>query len=237
MVLCQHCKEIFRSTRSLDAYLKASSHCQRAATAKLIEQSQELLLRAVASSRDNEDNGMHNQGSIANADESVAPSHESSVREQDYSDESMEEEAPGVECGESMEEETSGVESSDASSSRDSDTTMSSQTSRTLSDDVSSSNSMDAQPSESSMWGGGGASNYNAEADDDNDDDYDDDSLAGTNVESEAEEEDSMIMIEDFFFTEDDAMRLLCMLTLSLDTLLIASKYIEEELVELDSKI
>ena len=32
-------------------------------------------------------------------------------------------------------------------------------------------------------------------------------------------------------------MRLLCMLTLSLDTLLIASKYIEEELVELDGKI
>jgi hypothetical protein len=108
----------------------------------------------------------------------------------------MEEETPGVERGESMEEETSGVESSDASSSRDSDTTMSSQTSRTLSDDVSSNNSMDAQ--------GGGASKYNAEADDD----YDDDGLAGTNVESEAEEEDSMIMIEDFFFTEDDAMRL-----------------------------
>jgi hypothetical protein len=35
---------------------------------------------------------------------------------------------------------------------------------------------------------------------------------------------------------EDDFI-LLCMLTLSLDTLLIASKYIEEELVELDSKI
>jgi hypothetical protein len=104
----------------------------------------------------------------------------------------MEEETPGVECGESMEEETSGVESSDASSSRDSDTTMSSQTSRTSSDDVSSNNSMDAQPSESSMRGGVGASNYNAEADDN----YDDDGLAGTNVESEAEEEDSMIMID-----------------------------------------
>jgi hypothetical protein len=177
MVVCQHCKEIFRSTRSLDAHLKASSHCQRAALAKLLEQSQELLLRAVASSRDNEDNGMDNQDSIANADESVAPSHESSIREQDYSDESMEEETPGVECGESMEEETSGLESSDASSLRDSDTTMSSQTSRTLSDDVSSNNSMDAQPSaESSMRGGGGASNYNAEADDD----YDDNGLAGS---------------------------------------------------------
>jgi hypothetical protein len=248
-------------------------------------------LRAVASSRDNEDNGMDNQDSIANADESVAPSHESSVREQDYSDESMEEETPGVECGESMEEETSGVESSDASSSRDSDTTMSSQTSRTSSDDVSSNNSMDAQPSESSMQGGVGASNYNAEADDD----YDDDGLAGTNVESKAEEEDSMIMIDthvsrrqsdrnfpktpfkngvtgltrltgqeyvglcllvmvmlkgtflqikannskvrrEWEKVEDDFI-LLCMLTLSLDTILIASKYTKEELVELDSKI
>jgi hypothetical protein len=60
---------------------------------------------------------------------------------------------------------------------------------------VSSNNSMDAQPSESSMLGGGGALNYNAEVDDD----YNDDSLAGTNVESEDEEEDSMIMIQDFF--------------------------------------
>jgi hypothetical protein len=79
---------------------------------------------------------------------------------------------------------------------------------------VSSNNSMDAQPSESSMLGGGGASNYNAEADDD----YNDDSLAGTNVESEDEEEDSMIMIQDFFM-EDDVMQMNDYNDISLDCL------------------